>query len=102
MPILSSLLAGLAGGDVEIIDLTAPLSERTPILQLPPSFANTQGFSLQEISRYDERGPAWYWNNFATGEHVGTHFDAPVHWIPARTAATSPRSRRRSSLPRQW
>ena len=81
MPILSSLLAGLAGGDVEIIDLTAPLSERTPILQLPPPFANTQRFSLQEISRYDERGPAWYWNNFATGEHVGTHFDAPVHWI---------------------
>jgi kynurenine formamidase len=84
MTILSSLLAGLARGHVEIIDLTAPLSERTPILQLPPPFANTQGFSLQEISRYDERGPAWYWNNIATGEHVGTHFDAPVHWITGR------------------
>ncbi len=81
---LSDLVAGISGGSVEVIDLTAPLSERTPILQLPPPFANTQRFALQEISRYDERGPAWYWNNFSAGEHVGTHFDAPVHWITAR------------------
>src|SRR5262249_8744612 len=39
---------------------------------------------LQEISNFDDRGPAWYWNNIATGEHVGTHFDAPVHWITGR------------------
>ncbi|MBV9578995.1 MAG: cyclase family protein, partial [Chloroflexi bacterium] len=41
-------------------------------------------FALQEISNYDDRGPAWYWNNFSAGEHVGTHFDAPVHWITGR------------------
>ncbi len=84
MTALTSLLADLAEGRVEIVDLTAPLSERTPIIQLPPPFANTQGFSLQEISRYDERGPGWYWNNFSAGEHVGTHFDAPVHWATGR------------------
>lgn len=84
MSVLSELTAGLADGRVEVIDLTAPLSDRTPILQLPPPFANTQGFALQEISNYDERGPAWYWNNFSAGEHVGTHFDAPVHWITGR------------------
>jgi kynurenine formamidase len=39
---------------------------------------------LHEISNFDERGPAWYWNNFSAGEHVGTHFDAPVHWISGR------------------
>jgi kynurenine formamidase len=84
MTTVADLLSDLAGGRVEVIDLTAPLSERTPILQLPPPFANTQRFSLQEISNYDDRGPAWYWNNFAAGEHVGTHFDAPVHWITGR------------------
>jgi kynurenine formamidase len=84
MSVLSDLTAGLADGRVEVIDLTAPLSDRTPILQLPPPFANTQGFALQEISRYDERGPAWYWNNFSAGEHVGTHFDAPIHWVTGR------------------
>ena len=84
MSALTSLLADLAEGRVEVIDLTAPLSERTPVIQLPPPFANTQGFSLQEISRYDDRGPAWYWNNLSAGEHVGTHFDAPVHWITGR------------------
>jgi kynurenine formamidase len=82
--VLNELLAGIAGGNVEVIDLTAPLSDRTPILQLPPPFANTQKFALHEISRYDERGPAWYWNDISTGEHVGTHFDAPAHWITGK------------------
>jgi kynurenine formamidase len=84
MTTLTSLLADLAEGRLEIIDLTAPLSEQTPVIRLPPPFANTQRFSLQEISRYDDRGPAWYWNDVSTGEHVGTHFDAPVHWITGR------------------
>jgi kynurenine formamidase len=84
MTVLSDLLSGLAGGSVEVIDLTAPLSEATPVIQLPPPFANTRHFSLEEISRYDDRGPAWYWNDITTGEHVGTHFDAPVHWVTGR------------------
>jgi kynurenine formamidase len=75
---LSSLLGDLAAGRVSIIDLTAP------VIQLPPPFANTAGFSLQPISRYDDAGPAWYWNNITMGEHAGTHFDAPVHWVTGR------------------
>jgi kynurenine formamidase len=43
--------------------------------------ANTRRFELEELSRYDDRGPAWYWNDIHTGEHTGTHLDAPVHWI---------------------
>lgn len=84
MSVLSDLLTDLTEGRTRVLDLTAPLSERTPVLQLPPPFANTLGFSLQEISRYDERGPAWYWNNITVGEHAGTHFDAPVHWMTGR------------------
>jgi len=84
MTVLPDLLAALASGAVEVVDLTAPLSETTPVLQLPPPFANTRPFALTEISRYDEGGPAWYWNNFSTGEHVGTHFDAPVHWVTGK------------------
>jgi kynurenine formamidase len=84
MSVLQDLLTAIGSGEVEVIDLTAPLSEATPIIQLPEPFANTPGFSLTEISRYDERGPAWYWNSFLSGEHVGTHFDAPVHWITGR------------------
>lgn len=78
---LSDLIARLADGSVEVVDLTAPLSESTPVIELPDPFANTPGFSLEELSRYDDRGPAWYWNVIHTGEHVGTHFDAPVHWV---------------------
>ncbi|MDY7106221.1 MAG: cyclase family protein [Actinomycetota bacterium] len=84
MAVLADLMASIADQSIEIVDLTAPLSSSTPILQLPPPFANTRNFELEEISRYDERGPAWYWNDIHTGEHVGTHFDAPVHWATGR------------------
>jgi kynurenine formamidase len=84
MSILEALVAGVSSGTIEIVDLTAPLSSETPILQLPDPFANTVPFSLQEISRYDDRGPAWYWNDIHTGEHTGTHLDAPVHWVTGK------------------
>jgi kynurenine formamidase len=87
MPVLQDLAAALAVGRVEIIDLTAPLSAQTPILSLPEPFGQTWPFALTEISHYDERGPAWYWNNISTGEHTGTHFDAPVHWVTGRDDA---------------
>src|SRR4029453_4601158 len=35
-------------------------------------------------SRFDERGPAWYWNAFEGGERTGTHLDAPAHWASGR------------------
>ncbi|MEU4193711.1 cyclase family protein [Kribbella sp. NPDC026611] len=84
MSVLGGLLAALADGSVEIVDLTSPLSAQTPVIQLPPEFGQTASFALQEISRYDDRGPAWYWNNFTTGEHTGTHFDAPNHWVTGK------------------
>jgi kynurenine formamidase len=84
MSVLNAVVDATRSGAVDIIDLTTPLRESTPILQLPPPFANTIPFRLEEISRYDDRGPAWYWNNIHTGEHTGTHLDAPVHWLTGR------------------
>ncbi|MDQ3931485.1 MAG: cyclase family protein [Actinomycetota bacterium] len=81
---VASLIESLASGTVEIVDLTQPLHERTPVIQLPEQFAQTPGLKVHEISRYDERGPAWAWNWLEIGEHVGTHFDAPIHWITGR------------------
>ncbi len=81
MSILSSFAEALVSGSLEVVDLTAPLSSTTPVIQLPPQFAQTARFELEELSRYDDRGPAWYWNNIRTGEHTGTHFDAPNHWV---------------------
>lgn len=81
---IGALLDGLSSGSIRVVDLTQPLSESTPVIQLPPPFANTPGFKLHELSKYDERGPAWYWNSFEAGEHCGTHIDAPVHWVTGR------------------
>ncbi|MGH8825655.1 MAG: cyclase family protein [Jiangellaceae bacterium] len=81
MPLLADLLDAVMTGRVDVVDLTAPLSSQTPVLVLPEPFGQTDRFELREISRYDERGPAWYWNNITTGEHTGTHLDAPIHWV---------------------
>ncbi|MBO1330126.1 cyclase family protein [Streptomyces sp. VRA16 Mangrove soil] len=85
--VLAALVAELSSGGIEVVDLTAPLSSGTPVLRLPPEFGQTQVFELEEISRYDDRGPAWYWNNFRSGEHTGTHFDAPNHWVTGKDLA---------------
>ena len=84
---VAALLDGVASGSVEVVDLTQPLSESTPVIQLPPPFANTPGLSRTEISRYDDRGPAWAWYTLTLGEHVGTHLDAPIHWITGKDGA---------------
>ena len=81
---VQSLLEALAAGSVQVVDLTQPLHEKTPVLKLPEPFANTPGLTRHEISRYDDRGPAWAWSWLEIGEHVGTHFDAPIHWITGK------------------
>ena len=82
--VLSLLLDELRSGSLRVIDLTTPLGPDTPVIDLPPIFAPSPGLTLTEISRYDSRGPAWYWNVLSLGEHTGSHFDAPVHWITGR------------------
>ena len=84
MSSLSALVADLASGRVTVVDLTQPLGPDTPVIGLPPMFASSPGVSIDVISRYDDKGPAWYWNTIQMGEHTGTHFDAPVHWITGR------------------
>ena len=84
MPVLTELLAAIGSGRLELVDLTAPLTATTPVLKLPEPFANTISFRLEEISRYDDRGPMWYWNDIHTGEHTGTHMDAPNHWTSGK------------------
>jgi kynurenine formamidase len=87
MSVLSLLVDAISAGEVEVVDLTAPLSAQTPILGLPEPLGQTWRFALTEISRYDAAGPAWYWNNISTGEHTGTHLDAPIHWVTGRNGA---------------
>src|SRR5919106_3568950 len=84
MPVLTDLATALASGAVRTVDLTQPLSERTPVLRLPEPFVNTPGLSRRPLSRYDDAGPAWAWDVIELGEHVGTHFDAPIHWVTGR------------------
>ncbi|HEU4974953.1 MAG TPA: cyclase family protein [Baekduia sp.] len=81
---VTDLIASLADGSVEVVDLTQPLSESTPVLVLPEPFANTPHLSRRRLSAYDDAGPAWAWDVLELGEHTGTHFDAPKHWITGK------------------
>ncbi|GER23384.1 cyclase [Zafaria cholistanensis] len=81
---VAGFLAALTGGDVEIVDLTNRLSSATPTLRLPEPFANLIDFSLETVSEYNGPGPFWKHANIHTGEHIGTHLDAPIHWITGR------------------
>ena len=38
---VASLVEALGSGAVEVVDLTQPLNERTPVIQLPEQFAQT-------------------------------------------------------------
>jgi len=81
---LAHFMADLISGKIRVVDLTETLSSSFPTIILPPELGQCWPFRLEEISRYDERGPSWYWNNFSMGEHTGTHFDAPIHWVSGK------------------
>jgi kynurenine formamidase len=84
MSTLAALVAELGSGRIQVVDLSQPLGPDTPVIGLPPIFAASPGVSIETLSRYDDKGPGWYWNTIRMGEHTGTHFDAPVHWITGR------------------
>jgi isatin hydrolase len=84
MSVLEDLAVALARGTVDVVDLTQALGPDTPVIGLPPIFAASPGVTIDVISKYDERGPAWYWNTLRFGEHTGTHFDAPIHWVTGK------------------
>ena len=82
--VLAQLVDELKRGTVRVVDLTQPLGPSTPVIGLPPIFAASPGVTIETISHYDDKGPAWYWNTIRMGEHTGTHFDAPIHWITGK------------------
>ena len=84
MPILTQLVDALSSGAIKVIDLTQPLGPDTPVIGLPPQFGQSPGLTMEVVSKFDDKGPAWYWNILHLGEHTGTHFDAPVHWISGK------------------
>lgn len=81
---LLELTNSIAEGNLKVIDLTHTLSADFPGLVLPEEFAQLGEFKQETIACYDDRGPAWYWNNFSCNEHTGTHLDAPIHWVTGK------------------
>ena len=84
MSLLTQFASALSAGHITVVDLTQPLGPDTPVIGLPPQFGASPGVTMNVISHFDDQGPGWYWNTLHMGEHTGTHFDAPVHWITGK------------------
>lgn len=82
--LLTDLATGIADGTIRLVDLTHTLEPDFPVIVLPPEFAQCARFRMEEVSAYDERGPAWKWHQLSMSEHTGTHFDAPAHWVSGK------------------
>lgn len=83
--VLGQLGSMLLSNQVDVVDCSCVLGPDTPLLKLPPELAvDTPAIEIHRISEYDENGPFWAWNWMKLGEHSGTHFDAPHHWITGK------------------
>lgn len=83
--ILAELALNLAARTIKVVDCSGVLGPDTPVLKLPPEIADdTPPVEIHQISRYGNRGPFWAWNWLKLGEHTGTHFDAPHHWVTGK------------------
>jgi kynurenine formamidase len=78
--ILLLAAAGVRAGDDrtplgKVVDLTHTLREGIPI------YPGGEPFRLANVMAI-EKGKVFYGNKFSTGEHTGTHVDAPSHIAP--------------------
>lgn len=86
--VLENLGRMILSGGIEVVDCSGRLGPDTPLLKLPPELArDTPKIEIHKISDYDSDGPFWAWNWLKVGEHSGTHFDAPHHWITGKDYA---------------
>src|SRR5262245_38324676 len=58
-----------------LIDLTHRLEPGMPVWPTHPHFCQTL------VESYD-KGDDSCWHSLSFGEHTGTHFDAPLHFVP--------------------
>ena len=56
--ILGGLVTAMASGRIRVIDLTQTLTPEFPQIALPPEMGQCWPFRIEEVSKYDERGPA--------------------------------------------
>lgn len=72
----SALLAAVSGGKTKVIDLTQPLSAKTP------TYEGKSDFTYEPLTTVEKDGYAT--GAFHMHEHCGTHIDAPTHFISGK------------------
>jgi kynurenine formamidase len=72
---IATLCGLFAGAGARLIDLTHPLALGMPVWPTHPRFC-------QEVVESYERGDVACNHALGMSEHTGTHFDAPLHFVP--------------------
>jgi kynurenine formamidase len=88
MTVLSGLLAA-----VDVVDLTTPLQSSTPILELPPPFANTHRFELESCRATTRRARPGTGTTSTPASTPAPTSTPRCTGSPAATGSTSPRRR---------
>ena len=99
---LADVLAALASGDVRVVDLTQPLSERTPVIELPrrsPTRRASRAPSSAATTSAGRRGRGARWSWASTSGPTSTRRSTGS---PGATARTSRASRRGGWSGRPW
>ena len=99
MPRAHRSVDAVKSGSARIVDLH-PAAQRAHARARAPEPLRTRR-AEPRAEPYDDRGPAWAWDVLEIGEHVGTHFDAPIHWITGRDGEDVAGVRRRGSSARR-
>ena len=73
MTLLESLANALAGGSIEIVDLTHTLDPDFPVIVLPPEFGQCRALSYGRSQPLRPQGPRM---EVAQHIHVGAHRNA--------------------------
>ena len=81
----SQLVAELDAGRIRVVDLTQPLGAGDAGHRPAAEFAASPGVTIEVHLALRRQGAGrGTGTSLHLGEHTGTHFDAPVHWITGK------------------
>ena len=74
--------------EIRVIDLSQPLDADTAVIQLPPEFGKPGRSGWRKSPNTISGARPGIGIIFPAGEHTGTHFDAPIHWVTGKDFPT--------------
>ena len=88
-PDLLAFAGAVAAGDIEVVDLTQTLTPEFPRSCCRRRSASARRSASRRSRATTSAARPGTGTTSRCGEHTGTHFDAPVHWISGQGPANN-------------